>query len=228
MRKTGGGGSRGCDIMVTNSNVVASILPIVIPMAIPGISWLARGARVLMRTLLWGLFKLPFFANVFIQTCGLHVTIMQPFSKGSVMLRSSNPRDEPRVNVNYLSDPRDVRMVHDGLAKIREMLAASPTSKEIFGPAMRPNINEMLTSPDADRLVEDWARQSASPYFHFIGTCRMKSAVGGDCVVDERLSVAGVQGLRVADASVAPCPPCAPTQAMAYMVGHVASSFVCA
>ena len=57
----------------------------------------------------------------------------------------------------------------------------------------------------------------ACPYFHFVGTCRMGS------VVDSELRVHGVDGLRVADASVAPALPSAPTQAMAYMIGHRAA-----
>ncbi len=84
-----------------------------------------------------------------------------------------------------------------------------------------------------------WLKAAACPYFHYVSTCRMPSARGGasealetrsarHAVVDETLCVYGVTGLRVADASVAPQIPCAPTQAMSYMIGHRAADLILA
>jgi choline dehydrogenase-like flavoprotein len=145
--------------------------------------------------------------------------LITPKSRGWIRLRSSDPSDKPRILTNSLSEPEDVQALVTGMRKAREMAAAGPlseaTAREIFpGPGVG----------DGDEELADDLRRRVELIYHPVGTCKM--GAGDDAVVDAQLRVRGVEGLRVADASIMPVIPGGNTNAPAIMVGERASDLI--
>jgi choline dehydrogenase len=145
--------------------------------------------------------------------------LITPKSRGWLKLRSSNPSEKPRILTNSLSEPEDVRALVTGMRKAREMAAAGPlaeaAAREIFpGPGVG----------DSDDELADDLRRRVELIYHPVGTCKMGS--GQDAVVDAQLRVRGIDGLRVADASIMPVIPGGNTNAPAIMVGERASDLI--
>jgi choline dehydrogenase len=112
---------------------------------------------------------------------------LQPRSVGKLTLRSSDPLDHPDIDPAYLSDPEDIRVLVSGIEQARRIVASAPLGE----------IAEKERAP-GDEDVEAWIRANAHTIYHPIGTCRFGA------VVDDELRVRGLEGLRVADASVIP------------------------
>ena len=140
-------------------------------------------------------------------------TQCRPLSRGSVHLRSGDPLAAPRIVSNYLQHPQDARVLVAGLRQLREIYAQPAFKHLVTGEEHFPGTD--VTSTEA---LEAFARQKGGTVYHQVGTCRM----GGDAgsVVDERLRVRGVQGLRVIDASVMPRMVSTNTNAAAIMIGE--------
>ena len=143
----------------------------------------------------------------------------KPTSRGHLALRSPDPLEAPKMHPNYLSTDEDCRMMIDGTRLMRQIAAApalaSITEREITpGPAC---------TKDEDILEN--ARGDSWTVFHQSGTCRMGTDATTS-VVDERLRVHGIQGLRVADASVFPTIPSGNTNAPSIMVGEKAADLI--
>jgi choline dehydrogenase-like flavoprotein len=122
--------------------------------------------------------------------------LLRPKSRGTIRLRSADPDDRPRIQQNFLSDERDLPVLRSGLKLLREV-AAQPALKPFCGREIGPG--ERLKS---DAELDAYIRANGATAHHPCGTCRMGS--DGDAVVDASLQVNGVQGLRIADASVMP------------------------
>lgn len=121
---------------------------------------------------------------------------LQPRSRGTVTLRSADPAEPPEIQPNCLSDPDDVRVVVEGVKLARRIARAEPLARWLRderapGEAAR-----------GDEEIERWVRANAQTVYHPAGTCRM--GTGEEAVVDSRLRVRGMSGLRVVDASVMP------------------------
>ena len=133
----------------------------------------------------------PRFHGYSIHWCDLH-----PDSRGSVELRSSQPDDAPRISHNYLSAERD-RIVNRRAFGIARELHRQPAFDALRG-------EELVPGPDArnDDALDAHTAAYCSSHYHPVGTCKM----GPDdlAVVDERLRVHGLEGLRVVDASIMP------------------------
>jgi choline dehydrogenase len=145
--------------------------------------------------------------------------LITPKSRGSLKLRSADPRDKPRILTGSLSEPEDVQALVAGMRKAREIAAAQPladaVAREIFpGPGVG----------DSDEELAEDIRRRVELIYHPVGTCKMGS--GGDAVVGPELRVRGVAGLRVADASIMPVIPGGNTNAPAIMVGERASDLI--
>jgi choline dehydrogenase len=127
-------------------------------------------------------------------TITFHMTY--PESKGELTLRSADPFDDPRIDFNYLSDQRDLERLVRGLKRAREIGEAEPLD-EYRGEELWPG-----EDVDTDDEIVDHLRDTAQTGYHPVGTCKM----GTDemAVVDNRLRVKGIEGLRVVDASVMP------------------------
>jgi len=123
----------------------------------------------------------------------LGVLLLNPESRGSVTLRSPDPADLPKVQLNFLSAEGDVVRLRDAVRFMRKFMAASPAN-ELVGAELAPG--EGIT--DADEAIDGWNRATVMSGGHAACTCAM-----GD-VVDAELKLRGIDGLRIADASVMP------------------------
>ncbi len=143
---------------------------------------------------------------------------LRPESLGSIHIRSSDPRDHPEIRFNFLSDPLDRRTVIDGMRMIRQVMHAAPLDP-YRGKEVAPG-----PSVTSDEDLLDEVRRTANTAYHPVGTCRM--GPGPDCVVDARLRVHGLTGLRVADASIMPTMVSGNTNAAAIMIGEKAADLI--
>jgi choline dehydrogenase len=120
---------------------------------------------------------------------------MKPRSRGSVRLRSPDPREPPAIDHGFLSDERDVSVLAEGVEIVRALAASEPVRDYVA--------REQRPGPDVDAVGH--VRAAARGFFHPVGTC----AIGR--VVDGEGRVLGVEGLSVADASIIPTIPRANT-----------------
>ena len=148
------------------------------------------------------------------------VNQLRPQSRGSVHLRSTDSRDAPQIQFNFLRDPLDQRTTVDAIRFTRQFFAASALS-ELRGVEFKPG-----PSVNTDEDILDWVRRTAETAFHPVGTC----AMGKDplAVVDERLRVHGINGLRIADASIMPTIVSGNTNAACMMIGEKAAELILA
>ena len=143
----------------------------------------------------------------------------RPSSRGEIMIRSSNPRDYPKIVANALSTDQDVAEMLDAVKFVRK-IASMPAMAEIIEEEVLPGPS--ITS-DAD-LIQDFRKRSGTVY-HPVSTCRM----GPDpsrSVVDPRLRVHGIVGLRVIDASIFPDNITGNTNAASIMTGWKGAELV--
>ena len=133
------------------------------------------------------------FPAITVSVCNL-----RPSSRGAVHAASPDPAAAPTIQPNYLSTADDERVAIDSMKLVRRVVAQAPLQQ--FSPKERRPGAE--TTSDADLL--DAARALGTTIFHPVGTARMGLASDSFAVVDERLRVHGVAGLRIADASVMP------------------------
>jgi choline dehydrogenase len=146
------------------------------------------------------------------------VSAMAPFSRGSLRLASDVPGAAPLIDPRYYTDARDVDMMVAGLRVAREIGSAD---------ALAPwRGTEALPGPGAvgDEQLRAYLRRNIRSYSHYAGTC----ALGTDrmAVVDTELRVHGIEGLRVADASVMPSPVSANTNATVYAIAERAADMI--
>ncbi|MGD0431648.1 MAG: GMC family oxidoreductase N-terminal domain-containing protein, partial [Acetobacteraceae bacterium] len=143
---------------------------------------------------------------------------VRPDSRGTIMARTSDPITAPAITPNYLSDPGDARVLIAGMRFTRDIFAA-PAIAEY-------SVQETLPGPDVqtdDELI-DYARHFGNTIYHPVGTCRMGQ--GPSAVVDDRLRVHGLSGLRVIDASIMPTLTTGNTNAPAIMIGEKGAAMI--
>jgi choline dehydrogenase len=143
---------------------------------------------------------------------------LRPESRGDISLRSAAPSDAPRIRPNYLSAERDQAMAVN-ICRWARRIAAQPPLAELIDEESFPG-----RAVESDDEVLDWARGSGGSVYHPVGTCRMGADVRS--VVDARLKVRGVDGLRVVDASIMPRIVSGNTNAAAMMIGERGSEFI--
>ena len=121
---------------------------------------------------------------------------VRPRSRGTILAESPDPTAKPAIRPNYLSDEDDVRVLFEGVKRAREIYAA-PSLAAVSGGEAAPG----AAVSDIEAMRE-FARAQGTTLYHPVGTCRM----GDDpqAVVDSRLRVHGIAGLRVVDASIMP------------------------
>src|SRR5262249_47329104 len=136
---------------------------------------------------------------------------LRPDSRGEIRLKSANPADPPAVHPNYLSDENDHRTLVDGLKLCRRILT-HPRMQQFIASEFQPGPE---VGSDAELLA--YARRRGGTVYHPTSTCKM--GVDPMAVVDPQLRVAGLDGLRVADASVMPTVVSGNTNAATIMIG---------
>jgi choline dehydrogenase len=137
--------------------------------------------------------------------------LVAPKSRGEIKLRSADPKDRPIVDARFLSHKDDVKALMFGIDVCRE-IGNSPAMKDFVKREVAPG--KKLVGKE----LEDFARNGATTYFHQAGTCRMGS--GNSAVVDSKLRVNGVQGLRIADSSIMPRIASVATMATCVLIGE--------
>jgi choline dehydrogenase-like flavoprotein len=147
--------------------------------------------------------------------------LVSPKARGRVWLRSSDPGDKPRILTNSLSEPDDVASLVAGVQLAREIAAQTPL-KEIVIKELKPG----LAAVDRSDIEADLRRRLMLIY-HPVGTCRM-SDTAPDAVVDSRLRVHGLDGLRVVDASIMPTIVGGNTHAPTVMIAERAADLIAA
>jgi choline dehydrogenase len=150
----------------------------------------------------------------------MSVCQLRPESRGEIRLASAKPRVYPKIIPNYLSTQTDCETVVAGVNIARTIAKHAPLASKI-SEEYRPN-------PDLDindyEATLDWARGNTASIYHPTGTCKMGSGAGA--VVDARLRVHGIEGLRVADCSIMPEIVSGNTNAPAIMIGEKASDLI--
>lgn len=144
--------------------------------------------------------------------------VVRPMSRGWVRLASSNPLDKPLVNPNYLSAEADVQRLVQAVKLAREIFATKAFSSWVKQELM-PGLNVQ-----DDHQLRAFVRQNADSYHHQVGSCKM--GMDDMAVVDPQLRVYGVEGLRVADASVMPVVPSGNCNTGVVMIGEKASDLI--
>jgi choline dehydrogenase len=150
----------------------------------------------------------------------LHVCQLRPESRGTIRLKSADPAVHPAIDANYLAERRDLDVLVDGTKIARDIFAQA---------AMAPYRGEELEPGKAKQSkadVEKWVRQRAETIYHPVGTCKMGPASDASAVVDTKLCVRGVDGLRVIDASVMPTLVGGNTNAPTIMIAERASDLI--
>lgn len=144
----------------------------------------------------------------------------RPESRGYVKARTSNAFDKPEIQPNYLESETDQRVLLAGLKLVRRLMRSVP---------MQPYFESELYPGDevtTDAELMETARQRGTSTFHLMGTCRMAPDTDPTAVVDDTLRVHGLEGLRIADASIMPTMPAANTNAASLMIGEKAADLI--
>lgn len=146
---------------------------------------------------------------------GHGVTLMpsldMPHSRGAITLRSADPRERPQVDYNMLGDRRDEDALLTGIHWVRRCMATEPFASLIAG-------GEMPSLDKDEAALRQFIRTTCFPGAHSAGSCAMGS--GTNAVVDDHLSVHGVEGLSVCDASIMPEVISGNTNGPSIMIGY--------
>jgi choline dehydrogenase-like flavoprotein len=159
-------------------------------LAVPDVEFMFRGTS--HHPHLW----FPLIYPAFLDGFGIRPTLLHPDSRGEILLRSTDPRDPPRIRYNFFSAPNDLPTLVQGFKMAREMVnqkALDPYRGREVGPGDKVQ---------SDAEIETWLRKTVITAHHPCGTCPMGSTP--DTVLDPQMRVRGVERLRVVDASAMP------------------------
>jgi choline dehydrogenase len=148
-----------------------------------------------------------------------HVEVLRPYSRGTVKLASADPRVPPKIDPNFLADPRDLELLVKGVQLQMDILQSSP---------LQPWRGKMLypvQRDDTAGIIAD-IRARADTQYHPTSTCKMGPASDALAVVDAQLRVHGLEGLRVVDASIMPTVTGGNTNAPTIMIAEKAADMI--
>ena len=151
-------------------------------------------------------------------TCYAHA--MRPESTGHIHITSPDPRRAPAIRFNFLDSPLDIETTIAAIRKARAVMTA---------PAMQAiGTRELAPGPavTTDEAILEWVKAAGETTYHPVGTCKMGPDGDPMAVLDERLRVRGIRGLRVADVSIMPTHISGNTNAPAIMIGEKAADMV--
>lgn len=150
-----------------------------------------------------------------------HAYVLRPQSRGHVRLRTADMRDAPSIDPRFLSADADVDALVAGVRIVRRIFAqpalAEAGGKEMFTDDFGPDDSN-------EAAIREFVRSQSDSVFHPVGTCKM--GVDAMAVVDPDLRVYGIDGLRVADASIMPTLIGGNTNAPAIMIGEKAADLI--
>jgi 4-pyridoxate dehydrogenase len=181
-------------------------------LAVPDIEFMFRGAPADAH--LW----FPLVRPPYLDGYGIRPTLLHPDSRGEILLRSTDPREPPRIAYNFFSAPDDLPRLREGVKRAREV-AYQPAMTAYRGREVEPG--ERVKS---DAEIDAFIRRTAITAHHPCGTCAM--GMGPDAVTDPQLLVRGVERLRVVDASAMPDLVSAHINACVLMMAEKASDLI--
>ena len=146
-------------------------------------------------------------------------TLIYPKSRGTLRLASGDPMQAPLIDFRYLTEPSDLEVLAEGSEMVREIMGGAA-----FGGSVKEEIHPGIQHKGPDLRREILNR--ATSVYHGVGTCRM--GVDDRAVVGPDLRVIGVEGLRVADASIMPSITGGNTNAASIMIGEKAAELILA
>ena len=146
------------------------------------------------------------------------VSLTHPHNIGSVGLQSPDPKDPPTIRMNYLQSQADVQKLVEGIQLVRQLFQTKAFD-EFRGKEIAPGADIQ-----SDAALEAYIRDTCSTVWHPVGTCKM--GTDSMAVVDPKLRVHGIQGLRVVDASIMPTITTGNTNAPTIMIGEKAADLI--
>src|SRR5262244_2727436 len=181
-------------------------------LAVPDIEFMFRGAPA--ATHLW----FPLIRAAYIDGYGIRPTLLHPDSRGEILLRSSDPREPPRIVYKFFSAPDDLPRLREGVKRARDVAYQKPIAP-YRGAETAPG-----DKVKSDAEIDAWIRNTAITAHHPCGTCAM--GTGPDTVTDPQLRVRGIEHLRVVDASVMPDLISAHINACVLMIAEKAADLI--
>ena len=148
----------------------------------------------------------------------IRTSLLRPYSRGTIELKSADPFEKPVIRPNYLSDRRDIELFRKSVHIGRDIMSQEAL-KPFDAGELEPGVHIQ-----SDEDLDSWIRQSATTEYHPTSTCAMGH--GPDAVVDDELRVYGVDGLRVADASIMPVITGGNINAPTMMIGEKVADLV--
>ena len=181
-------------------------------LSVPDIEFMFRG--IPPHTHLW----FPLIKKPYVDGYGIRPTLLHPDSRGEILLRSADPRSSMRIVYNFFSAPNDLPTLRNGFKLAREIAYQAP---------LEPHRGRETSPGDkvqTDAEIDAHIRKTAITAHHPCGTCPM--GIGPDSVLDPKLKVRGVEGLRVVDASAMPDIVSAHINACVLMLAEKASDMI--
>ncbi len=144
----------------------------------------------------------------------------RPESVGYIRAKSNNPFEYPEIQANFLAEEKDRQILLSAMRLSRQIMNSKP-----FSPYVAEETWPGISRQSDEELLQH-ARETGNTAYHPMGTCRMGPAEQTNTVVDDQLRVHGIEGLRVADASIMPMMPTANLNAGTLMIGEKASDMI--
>ena len=142
-------------------------------------------------------------------------------SKGKITLKSNDPNDQPSLDFHLLEDPEDLRRLREAVRIAVDLLKHSE-----FDEIIEKRLEPLDSDLDSEDSLNKWLLKEVTTGQHLTGTCKMGPSSDQMAVVDEELRVQGVEGLRIADASIMPNTVRANTNATTIMIGERVAAFL--
>ncbi|MBM3925119.1 MAG: mycofactocin system GMC family oxidoreductase MftG [SAR202 cluster bacterium] len=183
-----------------------------------GMSYTARGSKIRN-----DMFLSPYPGEIYKGQphMGARVILEMAHSYGKVSLVSSDPRVNPRIEFNYLEDAQDVAKMREGV-RLLDRICSDKAFKKILECRSQPTDTDMAS----DEALDRWIVRNAITSHHASGTCKMGAETDAKAVVDQYGRVHGLEGIRVADASIMPEIVRANTNCTSIMIGERVADWV--
>ena len=152
---------------------------------------------------------------------GISASLQLALGEGELTLSSTDPHVQPNLNYNYYQEEEDLRRMREAI-RLGVRIAESSSFSEIMLDRIMPTDEEL----ESDDALDDWLRRNSGTSHHVSGTCKMGPDSDPMAVVDQYLKVKGVEGLRVADASIMPDCIRANTNATTIMIGEKVADYI--